>query len=163
MKSLIILIVTTAFSIAAVCQSVGTKVTLVGTDGKNYTGSITKIQGGKYLVKYDGFNYTSWLSKNQFSVTTANVNTNQKKASSLHLGEYATYGYGGGAHIIAGMGFILLQGGGYYDLEHQRGGKYVHNAAKGTVSFQGGFLDGQVGKKDGTGFWLSETVFCEPF
>lgn len=164
---------------AAISQTIGSKVSLTGVDGKNYTGVITNIQGGKYKVKYDGYDFDAWLTKRQFVVTNTiapatRQNTYerndrqqtdvQKISSSLYLGEYATYGYGGGLHIISGMGFILLAGGNYYDLQKGRGGKYVYNPGKATISFPSGFLGGQVGKLDNKGgFWLSETVYCEPW
>ncbi len=52
-------------------QTVNSKVSMVGTDGKNYTGVITAIQADKYNVKYDGINFSAWLTANQFTVASA--------------------------------------------------------------------------------------------
>jgi hypothetical protein len=85
-----------------------------------------------------------------------------KGSSTLSLGEYACYGYGN--QLMAGMGFRLAQDGTYKDVDGGRGGTYVTSAADSTISFRGGFLDGQVGRniKNST-FDLSATVNCEPW
>lgn len=54
---------------SAIAQQVGSKVSLVATDGKTYTGVITEVQGEKYKIKYDGFDFEAWLASNQFTVT----------------------------------------------------------------------------------------------
>ena len=54
------------FSTAAPSQAVGSKVSLKGVDGKPYTGTITNIQGGKFNVKYDGHDFNTWLTRDQF-------------------------------------------------------------------------------------------------
>ncbi len=154
-------------------QSIGSKVRLVGVDGKNYTGIITNVQNGNFMVKYDGYDFDAWLTSNQFTVvntTTQNQPVTKQETktksgnSSLYLGEYATYGYGGGLHLMTNMGFILLPNGQYYDLHKGRGGTYVYDGANGTIKFTSGFLGGQ-GAKDVTtaGFWLTKTVYCEPW
>lgn len=103
---------------------------------------------------------------NPSATTTARTETKTPavKAANgqLYVGEYACYGYGN--RIMAGMGFTLLNGGRYYDLDKQRGGSYVYNAAAGTIDFRGGFLSGQQGKNVTLrGFDLSATVFAEPW
>lgn len=51
----------------------------------------------------------------------------------------------------------------YYDLCKQRGGTYNYNAQNATITFHGGVLSGQVGKKaKTTGFQLSNPVTAEP-
>jgi hypothetical protein len=88
--------------------------------------------------------------------------TSEANASKLYLGQYACYGTGG--RLMAGMGFYLLPGGSYYDLDKQRGGTYTYNAQDATISFHGGFLSGQIGKKvKMTGFQLTNTVNAEPW
>ena len=83
-------------------------------------------------------------------------------ATKLYLGEFACYGTAG--RLMAGMGFNLKSGGRYNDLDGARGGTYVFNATAATISFHGGFLDGQVGRNvRTTGFQLSQTVSCEPW
>ncbi len=83
-------------------------------------------------------------------------------ASQLYIGEYACYGTGG--RMMAGMGFTLLPGGKYYDLDKQRGGSYVYDSKNATITFKGGFLSGQVGRNvRQTGFQLSNTVNAEPW
>ena len=89
--------------------------------------------------------------------------TAPQRSSLLYIGAYETYGYGGGLHLISGMGFTLLSDGRYYDSEKDKVGKYVYNSNDATITFEGGFLDGQTGKEVTKGFWLSETVYCEPW
>ncbi len=177
MKYIFMLMAATVICTATMSQKIGSKVSLTGVDGKNYTGIITDIQGGKYKVKYDAYDFNAWLTQRQFVVTNTPATRQntfekndrqqtdvQKTSSSLSLGQYATYGYGGGLHLISGMGFILLGGGNYYDLHKGRGGKYVYIPGEATISFSSGFLGGQVGKLDNKGgFWLSKTVYCGPW
>jgi len=180
MKSILPIIAFLCLSFSVMSQSIGSKVKLFDASGKNYTGVITNIRDGKYQVKYDGYEFSAWLNTTQFVVSSAPARqqanqpvqpaqttqtNNQKMGGGLYMGEYATYGYGGGAHIISGMGFFLLQGGTYYDLAKGRGGKYTYNPGAATISFHGGFLDGQTGTKviPNGGFWLSSTVYSEPW
>ena len=80
----------------------------------------------------------------------------------LYVGQYACYGTGG--RLMAGMGFELKPGGGYQDLDGGRKGVYVYDALASTLSFKGGFLDGQTGKNvRTTGFAISASVNCEPW
>ncbi len=50
-------------------QNLGAKVSFTVADGKSYTGTITDIDGDKCKVKYDGFDFASWMLKTQFTVT----------------------------------------------------------------------------------------------
>ncbi len=68
MKNILILLIALIIKANAFTQTVGSKVSLVAVDGKTYTGKITEIQGDKYKVKYDGFNFDSWLNAQQFQV-----------------------------------------------------------------------------------------------
>jgi hypothetical protein len=80
---------------------------------------------------------------------------------SLYTGEYACYGNG---TLLAGAGIKLQSGSRYTDVEGRRGGSYAYNATAATISFTGGFFDGQTGKKVTVrGFELSDTVNCEPW
>jgi hypothetical protein len=81
---------------------------------------------------------------------------------SLALGEYACYGTG--SQLMAGMGFVLSQDGTYADLDGERGGRWQHDTGAATISFSGGFLDGQRGTGvSAQGFAISSTVSCEPY
>ncbi len=85
-----------------------------------------------------------------------------KAVSGLYLGQYASYGTGG--TFLGGMGFTLLANKTYYDLDKKRGGTYVYDPQKATISFKGGFLSGQTGTNvKNTGFQLSSTIHCEPW
>jgi hypothetical protein len=85
-----------------------------------------------------------------------------RETGNLYVGEYACYGAGN--RLMAGMGFHLKPGGKYHDVDGERGGSYAYDARAATISFRGGFLDGQVGRNvRSTGFQLSSTVSCEPF
>ncbi|MBI3147833.1 MAG: hypothetical protein HYZ17_04895 [Betaproteobacteria bacterium] len=77
-------------------------------------------------------------------------------------GEWACFGSGG--RLMAGMGFVLKPGGKYTDSDGGRGGSYRHDAALATLSFRGGFLDGQIGRNvRARGLDLTRTVNCEPY
>jgi hypothetical protein len=80
----------------------------------------------------------------------------------IYIGEYACYGAGN--RLMAGAGFILKAGNSYEDVDGKRGGTYQYDAGAATISFRGGFMDGQVGRNvRPTGFTLSATVSCEPW
>ena len=65
---------------------------------------------------------------------------------------------------MTGVGFRLQPNGACVDLDNERGGRYTHNKAAATVTFQGGFLDGQTGRNlKANTFQLSNTVSCEPW
>lgn len=84
------------------------------------------------------------------------------KVVKLPMGEWASYGTGG--QLLIGLGFILKADGTYTNLEGKEGGKYVHDTAAATVTFKGGFLDGEVGTNVKlSGFKLSNTISCEPY
>ncbi len=78
----------------------------------------------------------------------------------LRVGEYACYGAGG--EILAGLGFKVLDGSHYNDLDGTTPGSY---AIKGDmVEFHGGSLDGQMGSglKDQK-FTMGSGIGCEPY
>lgn len=56
------------FSETTNVQQVGSKVSFIASDGKNYSGTITEMQGDKFKIKYDGFDFSTWLMANQFTV-----------------------------------------------------------------------------------------------
>ncbi|MGC4101318.1 tudor domain-containing protein [Ferruginibacter sp.] len=58
--------------VTAVAQTVGTKVAVLGVDGKTYTGVVQQVNGNWYTIKYDRYNYTAQLTKNQFTITDNN-------------------------------------------------------------------------------------------
>ncbi|MEO8027716.1 MAG: hypothetical protein ABI823_14635 [Bryobacteraceae bacterium] len=81
-------------------------------------------------------------------------------AAEFHIGEWACYGTGG--RLMAGMGFVLQANGTYLDLDKRGSGRWRKTAA--GIAFQGGHLDGQVGRNlKGNHFDLSATVGCEPW
>jgi small nuclear ribonucleoprotein (snRNP)-like protein len=49
---------------------IGKPVTFSGTDGKTYTGIVQEGKGNKYRIKYDGYDFEAWLTRDQFSVST---------------------------------------------------------------------------------------------
>lgn len=69
MKYIFTIITTLIFYATALAQQVGSKVSLVASDGKTYTGVIKEIDGEKYKIKYDGFDFDAWLTSSQFTVT----------------------------------------------------------------------------------------------
>lgn len=78
----------------------------------------------------------------------------------LKVGEYACYGSGG--RIMAGLGFRVLGGGRYTDLDGGNAGTY--SVSGGTVSFKGGHMGGQSGRELKNGnFRIGAQASCEPF
>ena len=60
----------------------------------------------------------------------------------LPAGEYSCIGVGG--QVLAGLGFRTDGNGNYRSLDNADPGRIV-DAGPGTIKFQGGFLDGQLG------------------
>lgn len=148
-----------------------------------------KMEGWKFDLLKDDFG--DWIVQGMFTVTNNECKTNPSEnsislalpvqvyvpgeqvavaaknegintASELYVGKYACYGTGG--RMMAGMGFILLANGRYYDLDKNSGGSYSYNPQKATIRFKGGFLSGQQGTGvKQTGFKLSNTVNAEPY
>jgi len=56
-------------------QQNGDKVQFTAVDGKVYTGTITDTDNSRYKIKYDGFDFESWLANNQFTVVSTNTPT----------------------------------------------------------------------------------------
>jgi hypothetical protein len=54
---------------------VGSKVSFAASDGKTYTGTIKDIQGDQYKIKYDAFDFETWLGTSQFTVIEATGTT----------------------------------------------------------------------------------------
>lgn len=78
----------------------------------------------------------------------------------LRLGEYACYGSGG--RIMAGLGFKVLAGNRYTDLEGGNAGSY--STTGDTVSFRGGHLDAKSGRDlRNQNFRIGAQATCEPF
>jgi len=79
-------------------------------------------------------------------------------AGSLPLGEYACYGSGGS--VLAGLGFKLLGGNSYTDLDGASRGSYAISGS--TIAFTGGHLDGQTGRDlTAKGFRIGAMATCE--
>ena len=71
-KNVVFFIVLLCFRHAP-AQTIGSNISLTAVDGKVYTGNITDVANGKYKVKYDGYDFSVWLNKDQFSL----INNNQ--------------------------------------------------------------------------------------
>lgn len=54
-----LLIIFTCFTTAA--QQIGSKVSFKAVDGKTYTGVVKEIENSRYRIKYDGYEFESWL------------------------------------------------------------------------------------------------------
>lgn len=76
-------------------------------------------------------------------------------------GEWACYG--SGSRLMAGMGFVLKPGGKYTDTQGGRAGNYQHDAAKASITFRGGFLDGQTAQRVRPNGMDLGRVSCEPY
>lgn len=77
----------------------------------------------------------------------------------LKLGEYACYGSGG--NVLIGLGFKVLAGNKYTDLDGKEHGTFSIQGD--TVTFHGGHLDGQVGKNLKDYKFTIHSAPCEPF
>src|SRR5674476_1552508 len=74
-KFIFMLVALIVICTASMSQTIGSKVSLTAVDGKPYTGTIIDMQGGKYKIKYDGFDFDAWLIKEQFSLLNNNNQT----------------------------------------------------------------------------------------
>ena len=90
----------------------------------------------------------------------------------LKIGEYACYGgstgsgsgqlAGGRSVLLIGLGFKVLSGGNYTDLDGKNPGTFTVSGS--TVAFQGGIHGGEAGRDLAAGrFVLGSKVVCEPF
>lgn len=81
-------------------------------------------------------------------------------SAGLKIGEYACYGSGG--RIMAGLGFKVLPGSRYTDLEGGNAGSFSVSGT--TVAFRGGHLGGQTGRNlRGHSFAVGAQAECEPY
>lgn len=80
-------------------------------------------------------------------------------AGSLKLGEYACYGSGG--QVLIGLGFKVLAGNRYTDLDNKEHGTFTISGD--SVTFRGGHLDGQVGQNLKDFKFTIHSASCEPF
>lgn len=88
------------------------------------------------------------------------INQNGGASSGLKVGEYACYGSGG--RIMVGLGFKVLSGNRFTDLEGGNAGTFVISGD--TVKFRGGHLDGQTGRElRNYNFRIGAQASCEPF
>jgi hypothetical protein len=79
-------------------------------------------------------------------------------AGGLKVGEYACFGSGG--TILIGLGFKVLAGNRYTDLDGKNAGKFRVDGE--TVTFTGGHLDGQIGKGLKDYKFTIDSASCEP-
>ena len=56
-------------------QSIGNSVSILGVDGKTYTGVVMNIANNMYQIKYDGYDALRWLSSGQIKVINKNTTT----------------------------------------------------------------------------------------
>ena len=78
----------------------------------------------------------------------------------LKTGEYACYGSGG--RILAGLGFKVLSGGRYTDLDNKEKGSFSVQGDK--VLFKGGHMGDMEGRNlRKNSFVLGKMATCEPY
>jgi hypothetical protein len=89
MKYFILFIALFVLFVCAGAQSVGSKVSFAGTDGRTYTGVIKEIKADQYKVKYDGYDFEAWLVKTQFTLLEEKtaVNNRMQKISNWIVGD----------------------------------------------------------------------------
>ncbi len=85
--------------------------------------------------------------------------THSISSGGLKIGEYACYGSGG--QVLIGLGFKVLAGNRYTDLDGKESGTF--RISDDTVTFSGGHLDGQVGKNLHDYKFNISSASCEPF
>ncbi len=56
-------------------QTIGSKVSFLGTDGKTYTGTVKEIQGNRYKIKYDNYDFEAWTTAAQLTILNNESNT----------------------------------------------------------------------------------------
>ena len=78
MKKIAVFLIALSWFTYSTAQTIGSKVSLIAVDGKAYTGDIIEVENGKYKVKYDRFDFSAWLNKDQFSLVNNNPLTPQK-------------------------------------------------------------------------------------
>ena len=84
----------------------------------------------------------------------------QDSGASLKAGEYACYGSGG--QIMAGLGFKVLPGGRYTDLDGKNPGTYTISGT--DITFKGGHMEDIKGRElKGHKFRVGAQAVCEPF
>ncbi len=82
------------------------------------------------------------------------------QSGGLKVGEYACFGSGGS--VLIGLGFKVVDGGRYTDLDGKNPGTFAFRG--GGVAFRGGHLDGQTGRNLANGrFVVGTLATCEPF
>lgn len=117
-------------------------------------------KAGTYIV-YSESNVRP--TKTKQAIEDSNKKTTKQPGSSssrLKVGEYACYGSGG--RIMIGLGFKVLAGNRYTDLEGGNPGSFV--IAGDTVKFRGGHLGGQTGRDlRSFNFTIGANAGCEPF
>jgi hypothetical protein len=79
MKQLFTFILFATICISGKGQGIGSKVSFLGTDGKTYTGTVNEIQGNRYKIKYDGYDFEAWATAEQLTV----LNTVSTTAGSI--------------------------------------------------------------------------------
>lgn len=94
MRKSFVLILIILICSPAIAQTIGSKVSFKGTDGRAYTGTINSIQGNKYKIKYDGFEYEAWAAADQFTLISGNTNT----TSGEGIGAKVSFGAVDGKH-----------------------------------------------------------------
>lgn len=78
----------------------------------------------------------------------------------LKVGEYACYGVGG--RVMIGLGFKVLPGNRYTDLDGRNPGSF--SVTGDTIKFRGGHLDGKTGRDlRGHSFAIGAQAECEPY
>ena len=118
-------------------------------------------KAGTYIVYSESnVRLTKIKPKNENGQTKKPNKQTGSSSSGLKVGEYACYGSGG--RIMIGLGFKVLSGNRYTDLEGGNRGSFVNTGD--TVKFRGGHLDGQTGRdlRDYS-FTIGAKAQCEPF
>ncbi len=118
-------------------------------------------EAGVYIVHSES-NLKS--SKTQSTNGNGQKNTPTKQtggsSSGLKVGEYACYGSGG--QIMAGLGFKVMSGNRYTDLDGGNAGTFAVSGD--TVKFRGGHLGGQTGRElKNYNFRIGAQATCELF
>ncbi len=123
-------------------------------------GVVVAAEGAGCTVRRDGdpANVTDTWGAFMLQPVAGSPVRNAPTAAGLSLGEYACYG--SGQRVLIGLGFKLLPGGRYTDLDSKSVGRYAVNGS--TVVFTGGHLGGQTGRNvKANSFTLGAMASCE--
>lgn len=127
-------------------QTIGSKVSVLATDGKTYSGIIKNIDGDSYQIQYDGYASLYWLKANQFTLVTADSQENNLIGKSVHFPGTDGKKYTGIIREAKGNKYLIKYDG--YDFE-----SWLDRS-----QFEVGTITGNASAMDGEGMVQTATI-----